>query len=71
MPIDPFFTSAVSQKQRPLSAKVRREFMKAADPTDKLKKLKHQRKRGRPHIVTGGPALTGFKPPRLVWNQSQ
>jgi hypothetical protein len=71
MPIDPFFTSAALQKQRPLSAKVRREFMKAADAADKLKKLKRQRKRGRPYVVTGGPALTGFKPPRKVWNQSQ
>ena len=68
MPIDPFFTSAVLQKQRPLSRKVRREFMKVADPSEILKKLQRQRKRGRPYIVTNGPNLIGFKRPRKVWD---
>ena len=68
MPIDLFFTSAVLQKQRPLSRKVRNEFMKAAEPTYKLERLKRERKRGRPYIVTNGPVLTGFKRPRKVWD---
>jgi hypothetical protein len=68
-PIDPFFTSAASQKQRPLSTKLRRKFVRVADPADKLKRLKRQRKGGRLYFVNGGPALVGFKPSHKVWDE--
>jgi len=69
MPIDPYFTSAV-----PVRYKLKRKISKKRllNPYDKFRKdMKKARKAGNPYLVSGRPCLTGFKPPKKVWDDKR
>jgi hypothetical protein len=69
MPLDPLFTSNVS-----LSLKRPRKISKKRllNP-DKIfrKELRKLKRSGKPIFVTGKPSLTGFRPPKKVWDDKR
>jgi hypothetical protein len=69
MPIDPYFSSAFKYSpKRP--RKVSKKFLLNPDTVFR-RKLREEKKKGHPIFVTGGPSLTGFRPPKKVWDEKR
>jgi hypothetical protein len=70
IPIDPYFTSAVKTKSWPRGVKFKNRAKVLKNPDELFKEeAKKQRRAGKSMFVIGGPALTGYRPPRKVWDE--